>query len=306
LPPKHDRILVRLDREEAFDAQLHSGRGDERKLLDEVFDERTLKALHKLMNEGLFQILDFPIATGKEASVFVAVGKKGEEYAVKIYRVANATFNSIRRYIEDDPRFRLVGHDKRSVIYTWAMKEFKNLTRMHRAGVHVPKALRYYENILVMEYLGVGENHDPAPPLRNATGYDPEVVFEQIKQDVRKIVAGSRLVHGDIRSDNVCFVDSQVIFVDWSHAARGNRFLDLATVLPTLYLEGGPDPYHVMPDGGSRASLGSAIHIKRTIEDHSMPQWLKIVFKKLIAIELEWAACCLGLDKPDGLQWRTI
>jgi len=216
VPPRHDKIFDTIDREEALDARRHSGRGDERKILDEVFDERTLKALHKLMNEGLFQMIDFPVATGKEASVFVAQSKKGEEFAVKIYRVANATFNSIRRYIEDDPRFRLVGHDKRSVIYTWAMKEFKNLTRMHRAGVHVPKALRYYENILVMEYLGVGENHDPAPPLRNATGYDPEVVFEQIKQDVRKIVAGSRLVHGDISEYNVLMVEDIPYIIDAS------------------------------------------------------------------------------------------
>jgi len=216
LPPKHDRILVRLDREEAFDAQLHSGRGDERKLLDEVFDERTLKALHKLMNEGLFQILDFPIATGKEASVFVAVGKKGEEYAVKIYRVANATFNSIRRYIQDDPRFRLVGHDKRSVIYTWAMKEFKNLTRMHRAGASVPRPVRFYENILVMDYLHVGENHDPAPPLKVAKGYDAEAVFEHLKKDVRTIVAKARLVHGDVSEYNVLMVEETPYIIDAS------------------------------------------------------------------------------------------
>jgi RIO kinase 1 len=212
LPRRHDRIFDTIDREEALDARRHSGHGDERK----VFDERTLKALHKLMNEGLFQIIDFPIATGKEASVFVAVGKKGDEFAVKIYRVANATFNSIRRYIEDDPRFRLVGHDKRSVIYTWAMKEYKNLMRMHRAGVRVPRALRYYENILVMEYLSVGENHDPAPPLRGAKGYDPEAVFEHLKQDVRKIVEKARLVHGDVSEYNVLMVEDTPYIIDAS------------------------------------------------------------------------------------------
>jgi len=119
-------------------------------------------------------------------------------------------------------------------------------------------------------------------------------------------VTGDHLVHGDVRSDNICFVDSQIIFVDWSHAARGNGRHDLSTLLPTLYLEGGPDPYEVIPDGGSEASLGCAVLIRRLIEDQSMPQWLKNVFKKLIAIELEWAANCLGFDKPDGMQWRTI
>ena len=135
--------------------------------------------------------------------------------------------------------------------------------------------------------------------LKNSTG---ALIEAERKFDV----TGDRLVHGDVRSDNICFVDSQIIFVDWSHAARGNGLHDLATLLPTLYLEGGPDPYQIMPDGGSEASLGCAMLIRRLVEDHSMPQWLKNVFKKLIAIKLEWAANCLGLDKPDGMQWRTI
>lgn len=117
---------------------------------------------------------------------------------------------------------------------------------------------------------------------------------------------GMCLVHGDIRSDNICFVDSQVIFVDWSHAARGNSFLDLASLLPSLHLEGGLAPYQVMPDGGSVAASQSSEHIRRIIANTSMPEWLKIVFNKLIAIELEWAADCLGLEKPDGIQWHAI
>ncbi|KQC00842.1 phosphotransferase [Pedobacter sp. Hv1] len=119
-------------------------------------------------------------------------------------------------------------------------------------------------------------------------------------------VTGHYLVHGDLRSDNICFLDSQVMFVDWSHAAQGNDLHDLASVLPTLYLEGGPAPYQVMPEAGSEAALSCARHITRLTVQHAMPPWLKNVFKKLIAIELEWAAHCLELDEPDGISWRSI
>jgi hypothetical protein len=117
---------------------------------------------------------------------------------------------------------------------------------------------------------------------------------------------GNCLVHGDIRSDNVCFTGSRVIFVDWSHAARGSGIHDLAGVLPTLYLEGGPAPYEVMPAAGREAAGICAGHIGRLATDHGMPQWLKGVFRKLIAIELEWAARCLNLDEPDGVRWRDL
>lgn len=127
-----------------------------------------------------------------------------------------------------------------------------------------------------------------------------------IKAERDTDITGNCLVHGDIRSDNVCFLGSKVIFVDWSHAARGSGLHDLATVLPTLYLEGGPAPYLVMSDGGGEAATGCAGHIQRLAVDRWMPQWLERVFRQIIAIELEWAAWCLGLDEPDGTRWRDI
>lgn len=127
-----------------------------------------------------------------------------------------------------------------------------------------------------------------------------------IEAEKKQNETGSHLVHGDIRSDNICFLNNQVVFVDWSCAASGNKNHDLATLLPTLYLEGGPHPYTIMPDGSSYASALCAGHIKRLGERGAMPNWLVGVFKKLIAIELEWAAKCLGLEKPDGISWNAI
>lgn len=117
---------------------------------------------------------------------------------------------------------------------------------------------------------------------------------------------GNFLVHGDIRSDNICINGTQVIFVDWSNAANGSPNHDLANLLPTLYLEGGPTPYEIMPKGASEAAYLCASHIRRLSDSSSMPAWLIKVFKKLIAIELEWSANCLNLDKPDGINWRSI
>lgn len=191
-----------------------TGALDRRKILDEVFDERTLKGLHKLMNDGTLYTLDFPLATGKEASVFHGSGKKGEEYAVKIYRVGNATFNSIRKYISEDPRFRGIPHDRLGVIFAWAKKEFKNLLRMREAGAHVPEPLKSHENILVMEYLFVGENHDPAPMLKFTKPEDPEAVFDALAKDVRKVVKKGRLVHGDLSEYNVLMVGQEPFMID--------------------------------------------------------------------------------------------
>ena len=45
---------------------------DQRKTYDEVFDEKTLLTLYKMMTNEVFDTLDFPLATGKEGNVFRA------------------------------------------------------------------------------------------------------------------------------------------------------------------------------------------------------------------------------------------
>ena len=54
--------------------------------------------------------------------------------------------------------------------------------------------------------------------------------------------AGSTLVHGDVRSDNVLVSDDGVVFVDWPYGAVGNPAFDLVAWAPSVVLEGGPPP----------------------------------------------------------------
>ncbi len=54
--------------------------------------------------------------------------------------------------------------------------------------------------------------------------------------------AGTTLVHGDIRSDNVLVTADGVVFVDWPHAAIGTPVFDVVAWAPSVVLEGGPEP----------------------------------------------------------------
>lgn len=55
-------------------------------------------------------------------------------------------------------------------------------------------------------------------------------------------VAGDRLVHGDMRADNVLVTDGGVVFVDWPAAAAGPAWFDLLIMLPSVGMQGGGDP----------------------------------------------------------------
>jgi hypothetical protein len=150
---------------------------------------------------------------------------------------------------------------------------------------------------------------DPEPFLR--LGLCSEAWYQRVIEallfaEQQVATAGETLLHGDVRSDNVCFRGSDVVFVDWAEAMRGNPAYDLAWALPTLHLEGGPRPFEIFPAGGEWAAWLSGMHVKRACTDRSAPQWLVNVFKRLVAIELEWAAAALRLPQVDGPNWREI
>jgi hypothetical protein len=66
---------------------------------------------------------------------------------------------------------------------------------------------------------------------------------------------GDALLHLDVRSDNLCLADRGAVLVDWNWVHRGNPDLDLAAWLPSLRLEGGPEPEALLPGAGELAAV---------------------------------------------------
>jgi aminoglycoside phosphotransferase (APT) family kinase protein len=59
--------------------------------------------------------------------------------------------------------------------------------------------------------------------------------------------AGSTLVHGDVRSDNVLIGQGrEVVLVDWPHASVGQLAFDVVAWAPSVVLEGGPPPEELL------------------------------------------------------------
>lgn len=187
---------------------------DQRKTYDEVFDQRTLLTIFKMINDGIITKVDYPVSTGKEGNVFHAT--KGEKaVALKIYRVSNATFNNISKYILGDSRFKGLRGDRRKMICAWAMKEFKNLDRMAATGTRVPQPLAVKGNILVMGYLG--DETTPAPMLKSVRLEDPEAFLEDVVDNM-KCIQKAGLVHGDLSEYNILVWDGKTYVIDVGQA----------------------------------------------------------------------------------------
>ena len=185
---------------------------NDRKTYDEVFDRQTLMVVYKLFTDGVFDILDFPISTGKEGNVFRAATSDGDFLAVKIYRITNAGFKDLADYVLGDPRFRNAPKRFPGILYVWAKKEYANLERFQKIGVRVPHPITLNKNVLVMEYIGTDEM--PARQLKDYEMEDPKGMAEWMLGVIRTAYGKGKMVHGDLSEYNVLITDGGPVVID--------------------------------------------------------------------------------------------
>jgi hypothetical protein len=79
--------------------------------------------------------------------------------------------------------------------------------------------------------------------------------LQALEEHALDAVAGDRLVHADIRADNLLVTaKGEVVIVDWAHACRGASWLDVVLWAPPLVLEGGVGPVAALEAVGALPS----------------------------------------------------
>jgi RIO kinase 1 len=136
---------------------------------------------------------------------------------VKIYLTSSADFKKgMQKYIEGDFRFKSVKRDTRSLIFTWAQKEFRNLEQAAKAKVRVPKPVIVKNNVLIMEF--IGENGESAPSLKEQSPDNPEKVYKALLIYMERLYRKGDLVHGDLSEYNIMLWKGQPVMFDMSQS----------------------------------------------------------------------------------------
>ncbi len=188
--------------------------------VEEVFDTFTLNSLYDIMRKLKLTRLYGVVNTGKEARVYRAIDKEGKEYAVKIYLTFTSEFKKgIWKYIYGDPRFEYYKPTStRKLMILWAKKEYKNLEKLYKAGVTVPKPYGVKDNILVMDF--IGEDGVRAPLLKELQPTKKQSIkyYKQILDNLQKIVCQARMVHADLSEYNIMIHQEKTIIIDVAQA----------------------------------------------------------------------------------------
>ena len=225
--PKYKRMFD--DIEDSLQGVMGKGRFEwvDRRVFDQVFDRSTLLALHKLMQQGDIETIDYPIARGKEAHVFRATSKSGP-LAVKIFHTTNAVFKGLAKYIDGDPRFSGLSRRHRELVNIWVRKELRNLKRLRKHGIRVPQPMFSLKNVLVMEF--IGDEESASPRLKDIKIEEPQEVFNELLETLAIIWQTCDLVHADFSEYNILWREGKPWVIDVGQAVTtrhpsANEFL---------------------------------------------------------------------------------
>ncbi len=185
----------------------------ELKTISGVFDEKSRLDLYKFLNKKQIQIESL-LKEGKESVVFSGSTKDEKKVAIKVYRTNAMDFKQISKYLLGDPRFGKISKTRRSFIYTWCRREFKNLQTASQGNVKCPKPIDCYKNTLIMSF--IGEGTFPAPRIVDTKLKNPQETYDSIIKEMKKL-SKVKLIHGDLSVYNILFTDKPVL-IDFSHS----------------------------------------------------------------------------------------
>jgi RIO kinase 1 len=212
-----ERITRQEKTVERRDRMLTHDRSHDRATIEEVFDQSTRMVLFSFLSSGVLNEVNGVVSAGKEARVYSARTKTGEERAVKIYLTSSAEFKKgMMMYIEGDYRFKNIKRDTRSLITTWAQKEFRNLDAADKAKVRVPKPIAVERNVVIMEF--IGKDGANAPSLKEQPPKDPQKTYKLLLTYMKRLYQKAELVHGDLSEYNLMIWKGKLIMFDMSQS----------------------------------------------------------------------------------------
>lgn len=114
-------------------------------------------------------------------------------------------------------------------------------------------------------------------------------------------LVGDAFLHLDVRSDNLCFRHGRALLVDWNWACIGNPLIDVVAWLPSLRLEGGPEPWQIISDSGGLAALVAGFFLSFAgLPAPATAPRLRDIQRRQGVVALAWAARELGLPDLDS------
>lgn len=123
-----------------------------------------------------------------------------------------------------------------------------------------------------------------------------------VAAEAKAVIEGEELVHGDVYSGNVGFLDGRAVLVDWGAAVRGSRWSDVGFAILSVRVEGGVLPALEFPNEPAYAAAIAGIFALEAPKP--APEWARpeSTLREDMAADLvhalHWTAEQLDLPLP--------
>ncbi|CAH1159879.1 unnamed protein product [Phaedon cochleariae] len=220
--PKNTTNLLTENQKRLENERFRTKDKHDRATAEQVMDPRTRMILFKLLNRNIITEINGCISTGKEANVYHASSKSGQDYAIKIFKTSILVFKDRDKYVTGEFRFRhgYCKHNPRKMVRTWAEKEMRNLVRMHSNGINVPEPILLRSHVLVMTF--IGKDGWPAPKLKDVELSQSKAreIYREIVILMWKLYNKCKLVHADLSEFNMLYQNGQIVIIDVSQSVE--------------------------------------------------------------------------------------
>lgn len=193
---------------------------------ERVMDLKTRILVLKTLNTGLLTGIYRCISTGKESNLYLASSKNSDHNLVlKVYKTSNPMYKDRDCYLTGNSRFNFNCPltKPKKIIQFWAEKEFRNLTKIWKSGVLVPKPEHLSMHMVFMEFLG--ESGISAPKIKDA-GLSKNRLHEcyyDAVHIVRRLYWECKIVHADLNEYNIIYYKSSLYVIDVSQSVDINN-----------------------------------------------------------------------------------
>ena len=169
------------------------------KVVNEVLDKITVMQLYSLITSKIISHVNGVVKAGKESVVFWAKDFEDNDIALKIYLVTTSNFKKRSQYVIGDPRFTNVKKGTKNLVYLWAKKEFKNISKCYDCGISVVTPRHVSNNILIMDFEGI----DGKPENTLLESKVDKNDYQQSITLLFDLFKKAKLVHGDFSEYNI-------------------------------------------------------------------------------------------------------
>lgn len=191
----------------------------------------TLSDLEELKDKAIVDEIICIIKSGKEATVYLGKSE-GELLAVKVYtdlKVRSFRNDSMYRQgrfigearvekaINQGSEFGLNAHQ-----ILWVHEEFRQMKFLYEAGIPLPRPIANSGLVIIMEFIGDGDEAAPRISDLDLDKYEAEDAFIQSVKILESIVSSGR-VHGDFSAYNLLLLNNKVFVIDFPQVIEVSR-----------------------------------------------------------------------------------